>query len=417
MNRTIVIRRLTTLAAIVLAMMALTAPAAWAKTFTVNSTANPGDGVCNATECTLTEAVEGANVNGETDIINFASGLSGEIDVFNTATQGGFSILNDTPAVDLTINGPGAGMLAVNGNNDTRAFGIASGTKATINGLTIKNGKAPESGLTEGGAIINAGTLTLNNSTVSGSTATWGGGIYNDDGTLTLNRSTVSGNNHASINGGGIYNDRGILTLNRSTVSGNTADSRGGGIFSHNDLSDDTTTISNSTISGNTAGTRGGGIYNYIGIVKIKNSTITNNTAPSGEGSGVSSSEGTSTRTEVLSTIISANANNNDVEVDGDTTNSFKSSGYNLIGGGDAIAAFNKSGDQRGIPDPGLGLLINNGGPTQTHAVLKGSRAIDRGPLKGCPATDQRDKPRPQNGDGKGTSRCDIGAFEKKTVR
>jgi hypothetical protein len=122
------------------------------------------------------------------------------------------------------------------------------------------------------------------------------------------------------------------------------------------------------------------------------------------------------TRTEVFSTIISHNANDDDVRLKSDV-NSFISSGYNLIGGGDATAFFNKRSDQRGIPDPGLGLLINNGGPTQTHAVLKGSRTIDRGAVNGCPKTDQRGKPRPQNGDGKGGSRCDVGSFEKKTVR
>ncbi|MBA3471774.1 MAG: hypothetical protein H0T57_00860 [Rubrobacter sp.] len=379
MNRTaVVIRRLATLAAIVVAMVALAAPAAWAKTFTVNSTANPGSGgvgaacapdpvLAPAPECTLRGAVNAANANTLTDTINFKAGVSGDIELFNTSTQGGFSILNDATGVDLTINGPGAGVLAVDGNNQTRAFGIAPGANATINGLTIKNGKAPESGFTEAGGIGNSGTLTLN----------------------------------------------------RSTVSGNTADLYGGGIFSWNDLSDDTTTISNSTISGNTAGSHGGGIANYDGLTRIKYSTITNNTAPYGEGSGVwSDDDGTSARTEVLSSIISANTNDNDVEVDDDTTNSFLSKGFNLIGGGDATSAFNKTGDQRGIPDPGLGLLINNGGPTQTHAVLKGSRAIDRGgALKGCPASDQRGQRRPQNGDGKGTSRCDIGAFEKKTVR
>jgi hypothetical protein len=52
------------------------------------------------------------------------------------------------------------------------------------------------------------------------------------------------------------------------------------------------------------------------------------------------------------------------------TANPFLSKDFNLIGGGDATASFNQSGVQRG-------------------------------------------RRRPQNGDGKGTSRCDIGAFEK----
>ncbi|MDQ3377035.1 MAG: hypothetical protein M3533_09075 [Actinomycetota bacterium] len=93
------------------------------------------------------------------------------------------------------------------------------------------------------------------------------------------------------------------------------------------------------------------------------------------------------------------------------------SKGFNRIGDGNATAAFNKPGDQSLVMVPGLGPLASNGGPTQTHAVLKGSSAVDRGAAGGCPKTDQRGIRRPQNGDGKGTSRCDVGAFEKKAVR
>ncbi len=66
---------------------------------------------------------------------------------------------------------------------------------------------------------------------------------------------------------------------------------------------------------------------------------------------------------------------------------------------------------------PGLGPLASKGGPTQTPAVLKGSKAVDRGAISGCPKTDQRGNRRPQGGDGRGSSRCDVGAFEKKAVR
>jgi hypothetical protein len=56
--------------------------------------------------------------------------------------------------------------------------------------------------------------------------------------------------------------------------------------------------------------------------------------------------------------------------------------------------------------DPALGALANNGGFTQTHALLAGSPAIDAGTNTGCPATDQRGITRPQG------ARCDIGAYE-----
>ena len=54
-----------------------------------------------------------------------------------------------------------------------------------------------------------------------------------------------------------------------------------------------------------------------------------------------------------------------------------------------------------------LGPLADNGGPTQTHAVLPGSPAIDAIPAGDCVvATDQRGIARPRD------SGCDIGAFE-----
>jgi hypothetical protein len=273
-----------------------------------------------------------------------------------------------------------------------------------------------------GGGIYNASaTLTLNRSTVSANKAVTlgsGGGIYSEGGTVTLNDSTVSGDTATDGFGGGIYNFNSTLALNRSTVSANDAAAGGGGIYSGINLTGKTTTIRNSTISGNTADTRGGGIYNTRGLTTIQHSTITNNSASlSGDGSGVASFGDTLTRTEVLSSIISANTNSDVDFVLGTANNSFLSKGFNRIGDGNATSAFNKPGDQSLVMVPGLGPLASNGGPTQTHAVLTGSSAVDRGAISGCPKTDQRGKRRPQDGDGRGTSRCDVGAFEKKAVR
>jgi hypothetical protein len=259
--------------------------------------------------------------------------------------------------------------------------------------------------------VVSISGMTITNGNGIGSGNSDGGGILNSGGTLTITDSTISGN--TGNRGGGVANNRGTLTITGSTISGNTAPDAGGGVYSStaSDFVSSKTTITNSTISGNTATTFvGGGIYNFGGLTDIRFSTITNNTARGdGDGSGVFSFGDSSTRTEVLSTIISANQG---TDVDSHTTSSFLSKGYNLIGDGNATGSFNQTGDQViGDDLPGLGPLANNGGPTQTHALLSGSPAIDAIPqgTNGCGtdiATDQRGVSRPQG------SACDIGSFE-----
>jgi Ca2+-binding RTX toxin-like protein len=122
----------------------------------------------------------------------------------------------------------------------------------------------------------------------------------------------------------------------------------------------------------------------------------------------------TCTPTTVFSSIISANQGT-DVDFVFEPINSFISNGYNLIGDGNATGAFNQTGDQTGVSDPGLDPLGSYGGPTQTHRLQSDSPAVDDGPPPtSCPppATDQRGVDRPQDGDDDGTANCDIGAFE-----
>src|SRR5262249_33986436 len=112
---------------------------------------------------------------------------------------------------DLTIQGPGAGELAISGANEVRVFEIATGAHVAISGLTIEYGNgstgaydpAPNDGM--GGSILSFGTLTVTGCVVSGdsvnSNADYGGGIYNA-GTLILSDSTLT-HNIARYNGGG----------------------------------------------------------------------------------------------------------------------------------------------------------------------------------------------------------------------
>ena len=86
--------------------------------------------------------------------------------------------------------------------------------------------------------------------------------------------------------------------------------------------------------------------------------------------------------------------------------------GSNLIGDSTGGSGYvdGTNGDLVGTTgnplDAKLNPLSDNGGPTQTHALLPGSPAIDLGNNTDALATDQRGQPRVVG------ERCDIGAYE-----
>ena len=232
----------------------------------------------------------------------------------------------------------------------------------------------------------------------------------NNEGTLTVTNSTIA-DNTAAISAGGIGNE-GTLTVTNSTIADNTAANSAGGILNYGTL-----TVTNSTIADNTAANSAGGIGN-VGKLTVTNSTIAYNEADFGGGLAVI--EGTAT---LYNTIVALNTGSgngapaDDISVFDSFGTVSSASAYNLIGtGGSGGLTNGVNGNQVGVADPGLDPrgLQNNGGPTQTIALVTGSPAIGAGsialavdPTTGQPlTTDQRGFPRIVNGT------VDIGAYE-----
>ncbi len=130
---------------------------------------------------------------------------------------------------NLTIEGQANQPEMISGNNSSRVFEVAARTNVTLLYLSLTDGNGlansadTSSSAGDGGAILNAGTLTVNSSTLSGNSINHsqggGGGIFNNGGTVSVSNSTLSGNSAIGDNasGGAVYNSHGTLTVSYST--------------------------------------------------------------------------------------------------------------------------------------------------------------------------------------------------------
>jgi CSLREA domain-containing protein len=369
-------------------------PEAGSATITVNSLA---DVQANNSQCTLREALLNANNNNQSGSIDCPAGSGADTIAFSvTGTINLTGALTDITD-SLTINGPGTAQLTVRratGGN-YRIFSIpGTGLNISISGLTISNGRA----------------------------SNFGGGIYSLSN-LTLTECAITDNESVTSGGGGILLGLANGIFKRCTISDNASYQQGGGINFQGDGGRQLS-LENCTISGNKTQTSGYGVGIYhlatmgTSNLSVYHCTISENLALGGgsQGGGIrTEAQGGTAVTDLYNSIIAGNSAPNLVKAVILGAADVNSHGYNLAndnGSGFLISL----GDKTSVT-PRLAPLGYYGGPTQTHALLGDSPAIDAVATNFVvvPAVDQRGYVRTSpmvDGDGDGVALPDIGAYE-----
>ena len=397
----------------------------------------------------LRQAIFDANAAAGTDQVAFSS-TTGTI----ALTAGEFQITDA-----LTVTGPGQSSLTIDAQQQSRIFNIDKpGTTTenfavTIRGLTLTKGSpsgpTPTAAANQdggairslslgtltveqsllnqnralgmdsgGGAIFSQGAVVITDSTISGNTAAWnGGGVYTLGAPVTLTRTTIDDNTSTDTRsrGGGVFAN-GILTVTDSTISNNQSHATGGGVHIHGPSA----TIVNSTISGNTVTSGaglGGGVF-AIGALTLRSSTVTGNAAIRASAGGIYA-----IRAVMLDHSIIAGNSAEDLfpDLKLDPNNNSVTANHSLLGNTSDLTAEQLSRINAGTGNlinvnAQLGSLVNNGGPTKTHALLANSPARNAGGAAvagsgNVPLYDQRGSSFTRVAGG----RIDIGAFEDQS--
>lgn len=323
---------------------------------------------------------------------------------------------------NLTVNGAGTFYTSVGSAwSGFSIFHIRPEATAAITEMYVMNGDAEI-----GGGILNDGHLTLERVAVGKNSAEQGGGIFNR-GVLLMSKSYLVLNS-ASDSGGGL-NNQGYAVLTEVAIERN----HGNGITTTLGVLWDvelSLIVKHSTISHNI----GGGIAINGGGMSLANTTVSRNGDVgiwANKGSytrltHVTVAENGKTKQHPYSSQVGLEAEpGSDVDLVNTIVANNAVAQCQLNGGfvdarGGLISDntchfFPSSGDLNLVSvDPQLGPLKYNGGSTRTHALKKGSPAIDAGYPSDCESVDQRGVLRPIDGNLDGTANCDIGAFEYK---
>ena len=416
-------------------LLALGAIPAWAATIQVGG------------PCTLVQAINAAN-NAGTAGGTCTQGSAGA----DTIVLPALSTQNLTRINNATLYGPTGlptirSAITINGNGSTirrtptapafRILTVGETGNLRLLNTTVTGGRAvgaassTSAGGNGGAVYVAGGLLTLANTTISGNSAKFGGGVDGYTSDIRITHSIISGNTGGGVSG---------LYSNLDVINSGVSNNAGPGVF---DASPEggvgSITVTSSTISGNSrAGLSGG----ESGTLKVTNSTISGNdqgiAGGTGEGLDLDLTHSTVTgnaragvfvnaggyRTEITlnRSLISGNGGREVfVETSEYSTPSVTVGNFNVFGhSGKARVAGFSPGPTDIVPRQPLNAIIsptlaNNGGPTRTHALVAGSPAIDAVFDGTCPppARDQRGIARPRDGKRDGGPACDVGAFER----
>ena len=392
-------------------------------TITNNSAGFRGGGVIGEQLLVSRGSVSITNSAISDNIANFGGGVgSNGVESFT---------IENTTIENNTANGSGGGLGIgnildeVTLNNSIVRNNQATGNGGGINAegqLTIRESIVTGNTAGGDGGGVNSvlSTVAAFDSTFSNNTAgDSGGGLNNVE--LLIN-STVSNNKAGSLGGGLFTLSPGIII--NSTISGNETDSSGGGISIANSDGANTVLLANTTVSGNTAQENGGGINVGGGLIDeepqvevilfpanvvVTNSTIVENLSDSnndGVGSGGGIYNPRFSRLGNLTTvpgditlnnsIIAGNfdtpENNGVGIISPDISGAARGNANNLVGNLQGLTieevfvapeseSLGQGSDLSNIESSnlGLGILQDNGGLTQTHALLQNSPAINGG--------------------------------------
>jgi parallel beta-helix repeat protein len=388
----------------------------------------------------IQDAVDVALAGDTVVVTNGVYGTGGRA-VAGTLTN---RVATDRPIIVQSVNGPEFTLIEGAGEHGSsnRIRCVYLGTNAVLSGFTLTNGWASTghddaSEVADGGGVWSELSGVVNNCTLTGNSARFGGGAYGG----TLYNCTLNGNRADRGGGGAAYSTLSncILTenvggkgygggaydgtLNNCTLTGNGAEAGGGALRG---------TLNNCTLAGNGAMDGGGALYGTLNYC-----TLTGNSASFSGGGASGGTLHNCTLTGNSAGFYGGGASDGTLNNCTLMSNSAGKGGGGASGGtlNNCILYYNTANSGPNYfgstlnyccttPDPGSGAGNITAEPlfvdlaAGNYRLRWDSPCVDAGTnLTGLVTNDLDGNPRPLDGNGDGIAAFDLGAYELKPVR